>query len=197
MNLQTASSLPELETIAMLIIFSGLPGTGKTTIARELARKTGAVYLRIDTIEDLLSNSPWVDVGEEMGPIGYDVAIAVARDNLAAGNPVITDSVNPLTLSRQAYHQAARVSCSGWLDVHVTCSDVTEHRRRVENRRLASPGERLPDWEKVQRRDFHPWQVDPSAPFLELDTAALTRDACVAAIVERLDALGASIKSSK
>jgi SpoVK/Ycf46/Vps4 family AAA+-type ATPase len=33
----------------VFIIFCGLPGTGKTTLARELARRLGAVYLRIDT----------------------------------------------------------------------------------------------------------------------------------------------------
>jgi predicted kinase len=31
----------------MLIVLSGLPGVGKTTIARELARSLTAVYLRI------------------------------------------------------------------------------------------------------------------------------------------------------
>lgn len=41
----------------MLIVFSGLPGTGKTTIARDLAATTGAVYLRIDTIERAVRNS--------------------------------------------------------------------------------------------------------------------------------------------
>ena len=35
----------------MLIVFGGLPGTGKTTVARELARQLGAVHLRIDSIE--------------------------------------------------------------------------------------------------------------------------------------------------
>lgn len=34
----------------MLIIFSGLPGSGKSTIARALAKRLGAVYLRIDTM---------------------------------------------------------------------------------------------------------------------------------------------------
>jgi cytidylate kinase len=35
----------------MLIIFGGLPGTGKTAIAQQLARELGAVYLRIDSME--------------------------------------------------------------------------------------------------------------------------------------------------
>ena len=38
----------------MLIIFSGLPGSGKSTIARALAQQLGAVYLRIDTIEQAI-----------------------------------------------------------------------------------------------------------------------------------------------
>lgn len=35
----------------MLIIFGGLPGTGKTTISKEVAKRLKAVYLRMDTIE--------------------------------------------------------------------------------------------------------------------------------------------------
>jgi tRNA uridine 5-carbamoylmethylation protein Kti12 len=38
----------------MLIVLSGLPGVGKTTIARELASSLKAVYLRIDSIEQAL-----------------------------------------------------------------------------------------------------------------------------------------------
>ncbi|MCE5382318.1 AAA family ATPase, partial [Pectobacterium punjabense] len=41
----------------MLIIFGGLPGTGKSTIARLLATRLNAVWLRIDTIEQLLIRS--------------------------------------------------------------------------------------------------------------------------------------------
>lgn len=38
----------------MLLIFGGLPGTGKSTIARLLAARLGAVWLRIDSIEQAL-----------------------------------------------------------------------------------------------------------------------------------------------
>lgn len=41
----------------MLIIFSGLPGSGKSTIARALAQRLGAVYLRIDTIEQAIRDA--------------------------------------------------------------------------------------------------------------------------------------------
>jgi predicted kinase len=53
----------------MLIILSGLPGAGKTTIARELARELAAVYLRTDSIEQAIRGSERLVEGE-----GYDVA---------------------------------------------------------------------------------------------------------------------------
>ncbi|MBI3799166.1 MAG: AAA family ATPase, partial [Deltaproteobacteria bacterium] len=34
----------------ILYIFSGLPGSGKTTLAQRVAPRVTAVYLRIDTI---------------------------------------------------------------------------------------------------------------------------------------------------
>ncbi len=42
----------------MLIIVSGLPATGKTTIAREVAKKTGAIILRTDVIRKELFARP-------------------------------------------------------------------------------------------------------------------------------------------
>ncbi len=48
----------------MLIVFGGLPGTGKTTIAKALAAKHMATYLRIDEIEPALrSQTPDQEIG--------------------------------------------------------------------------------------------------------------------------------------
>ena len=65
---------------AMLVVVSGLPGVGKTTVARALARATGAVHIRVDSIEQALRNA-----GHRVEAEGYAVAHAVAEDNLRLG----------------------------------------------------------------------------------------------------------------
>lgn len=77
----------------MLIVFSGLPGTGKTTIARKLVALTHAVYLRIDTIEQALRDSG--ALAHDVGSSGYRVANELALSNLGFGHRVIVDCVNP------------------------------------------------------------------------------------------------------
>jgi predicted kinase len=64
----------------VLIIFGGLPGTGKSSIARELAGRLRAVHLRIDTIEQAIRSSG-VLTGD-LGPAGYVAAYRLAVDNL-------------------------------------------------------------------------------------------------------------------
>src|SRR5580692_4332299 len=115
-----------------LVIFSGLPGVGKTAISRELARQIGAAHLRIDSIEQAIrgsaiGNQPMVDVG-------YRVAYAVAEDNLRIGRVVIADSVNPLRLTRDAWVNVAKRAGVRAVEIEVRCSVPEEHRRRVEAR---------------------------------------------------------------
>jgi len=57
----------------LLIVFGGLPGTGKTTLAKAVAKRYAAVYLRIDTIEMAIRTTEVLR--EDTGPAGYVVAI--------------------------------------------------------------------------------------------------------------------------
>jgi predicted kinase len=57
----------------LLIVFGGLPGTGKTTLAKAVAKRYAAVYLRIDTIEMAIRTTEVLR--EDIGPAGYVVAI--------------------------------------------------------------------------------------------------------------------------
>ena len=149
----------------MLIVFSGLPATGKTTLAKALARQTGALYLRIDTIEQALR-----DAGGAVGANGYRVANAVALGNLQLGNRVVVDGVNPVAESRQAWRDVAAMAGVVLLDVQVVCSDLAEHQRRAETRTVDVPGLVPPSWASVLAHEYEPWPV----ALLTLDTARLS-----------------------
>lgn len=157
----------------MLIIFSGLPGTGKSTIAHALAQALHAVYVRADSIEQQLRSS--VLKLKSIDDLGYLAGHAVAEDNLRLGHSVVADSVNPWTLTRQGWRDvAAKVGVRSF-DVEIICSDPNEHRRRVETRQVNIPGLVLPTWQDVQERDYHPWD----SPRLVIDTSQRDAQHCV------------------
>jgi predicted kinase len=158
----------------MLVVLSGLPGVGKTTIARELAASMGAVHLRIDTIEQALRNA-----GVEVEGEGYSVAYAVAEDNLRLGRIVVADCVNPWPLTRDEWRSVAERAGVRAVVVEIVCSDVEEHRRRVESRSADIAGHRVPTWMEVLERDYRPWSSDR----LVIDTALLDVQGCVRTVI--------------
>jgi predicted kinase len=157
----------------MLVVLSGLPGVGKTTIARALARAAGAMHVRIDSIEQALRNAGWQVEGE-----GYRVAYAIAEDNLRLGHIVIADSVNPWPLTRDEWRAVAVRAGVRSLDVEIVCSDLDEHRRRIEARMPDIDEHHLPSWSDVLARDYRPWTSER----IVIDTALLDLARSVAAI---------------
>lgn len=164
----------------MLIIFSGLPGSGKSTIAQALAKQLSAFYLRIDTIEQAILKAEEGDC--EMGPAGYFVACSLARENLLLGATVITDSVNPLALTRDVYREIALSARTGFLEIEIICSDKIEHRKRVETRVSEVEGLTLPAWKDVTDLTYEPWNRE----HLILDSSSLSSDQCVSRIIDIL-----------
>ena len=135
----------------MLLVLGGLPGVGKTTIARGLAAATGGVHVRIDSIEQALRNTGLSVEGQ-----GYDVAYAVADDNLRLGRIVIADCVNPWPLTRNGWRSVANRAGVAVLEIEIVCSDAEEHRRRVESRSPDLAGHIVPTWKDVVERDYRP-----------------------------------------
>ena len=168
----------------VLIAFGGLPGTGKTTIARELSRRLGASYLRIDAIEQSLRGA-----GLAVGATGYVIANGIAAENLRLGRVVVADSVNPVLASREGWRDTATNHAARLMEIEVICSNADEHRRRVESRVSDIEGLVQPTWQDVVNRDYEPWDRE----HIVLDTAT----GSIEQTVDRIEALVAAAGTGK
>ncbi len=152
-DVASAAIQNRLMSVPALYIFAGLPGTGKSTLARLLAKTRSAAYLRIDTIEQGLRELCAVSVQGE----GYRLAYRLAEENLRAGIDVVADSCNPIELTRDEWEEVARTAQASFLNLEIVCSNRSEHRQRVETRQSSVPGLKLPDWSEVLGREYHSW----------------------------------------
>lgn len=166
----------------MLIVFGGLPGTGKTTLAKSVAKKYSAVYLRIDTIEAAIRTTEVLR--EDIGPAGYVVAYSLAEENLRLGRVVVADSVNPLQITRESWSLVARNAGVPLVEIEVLCSDPLEHRRRIENKAPGLHGLPPLTWQSVCDRTYEKW----STPHLVIDTSGKSVTETEQELFDRLSA---------
>jgi len=164
----------------ILYIFSGLPGVGKSTLAKKLAKHLKATYLRIDTIEQTLLNQCGHNkvVGE-----GYSIAYSIAQDNLKLGQNVIADSVNPIGLTREAWIKVATSSNADYVNIEIICSSDSIHQKRVEHRNPEIQGHILPTWQEVTSRKYDPWDTKR----LIIDTAIASIDECLQLLITKIE----------
>jgi predicted kinase len=151
-------------TSARLIVLAGLPGTGKSTIARLLAERLNAIWLRVDTIEAALLKAG-IPPSFETGLAAYVATRDLARDHLRLHRDAIVDAVNGVEPARRMWQELAAEENARRYVVEVTCSDRTEHRRRVESRPPPTPPLPSPTWQEVVEREYLAWDE----PILTVD----------------------------
>lgn len=145
----------------MLIVISGLPGTGKSAVAAALAGELCAVHLSIDPIEDALLGAGFPP-SWQTGVAAYEATRAAAEQNLALGRTVVVDAVNDSEVARDTWRTAAARSEAALVFVLLILDDAEEHRRRLTGRERGLTHFPEPAWQDVQDRaaGYEPWDAN-------------------------------------
>jgi predicted kinase len=139
-----------------LVLITGLPGTGKSTMAEEAGRTLGAPVLGHDWAMSGLRPYPELQEAlDRMGlrghrGVGWSLLWALARSQLRLGSSVVLDGVARAP-EVEGTRQVAREEGAESLVVMTSCHDAELHRARVEGRQRQIPGWYELDWAHVAR----------------------------------------------
>lgn len=138
-----------------LVIFSGLPGTGKSTLAGRLARKLHWPILKID---DVIGDVP-KDAGISFWDAKVEILLDLVNTQLELGLDVIVDSVF-MNMDRHHAQELARKHQARFLPIYVFMSDDKLWQPRVTKRYNELDHKDVATWERIQhqREHFAEWE---------------------------------------
>jgi predicted kinase len=151
-----------------LIVMSGLPGSGKSTIAERIAEKLLIPVFSVDPIESAILEAG-VQQGFETGLAAYIVAATLASEQLKRGISVVIDAVNAEEEGKNTWRELGRKYGLTPIVLEVVVSNQALHRRRIESRVRGLHGFGEVTWDQVEarRKKLTPWKE----PTLLLDSA--------------------------
>jgi predicted kinase len=166
------------------VLFAGLPGTGKSTLARAIAERLGAAVLDKDRVRGALFPGALTDYSEQQDQLCMRAMLEAAA-YLTERKPVDYIFFDGRTFSRQAQIEdvllAAARAGARWRIVHVTCADgIAEERLARTDPSHPAQNRDAALYRRIQQR-FEPI---PQAK-LEVDTTSGT-DALLAVVEEYL-----------
>jgi predicted kinase len=149
------------QTGEVLVIMSGLPGVGKSTLAQGIAQLLGAVVVAVDPIEDAIVRSG-IPMSLATGVAAYEVAAAIALAQLRNGLVVIADAANYVEVGRDVWRRTAAEAQVPIKVIEVICSDPALHRHRLAARQRGLTAFPEPSWEDVEQRrvEIEPWDEE-------------------------------------
>jgi predicted kinase len=158
--------------MARLIVLSGMPGVGKSTVADALVRLHPAVRLSIDDVEEAMLACGLPPEGT--GVAAYEVVRAAAEQNLLLGLDVVVDAVNDSEPARETWSRAAGATRAALVMAVLSTDDAMLHRGRLEGRKRPFVRIAEPTWSAVEQRTAAtaPWGAD----VLRLDAALPAAD---------------------
>jgi predicted kinase len=145
-----------------LIIFSGLPGTGKSTLAEAVGKTLRIPVFAKDWLEATLLRSYLkpTRADKSLGFAGYELLTILAQRQLMLGQSVILDSVAASQTIRSTWVQLAEQYHSSCRVIECICSDESLHQARLKERKRNIPGWHELEWSEVERvRGYYlPWE---------------------------------------
>jgi len=136
-----------------LILFSGIPGTGKSTLSEEIARTLHIPVFSLDWILGAMLLSQ-LRVQQE----GFYITTAEAlltmliQRQLMLGQSAILDTPANTVAQRKRWQDLAQSYNAVFYGIETICSDMELHRRRVEGRKRGIPGwHDTVNWNHVER----------------------------------------------
>lgn len=141
---------------ARLVLFSGPPGVGKSTLSYALSRHTGWAVIAKDGLDRTLESCEAAD----WSPLtAYRLMLDLADLNLRNGTSLILDAVFPRAEFRQEARDIAAQHNAIFHAVVCRCSDLKLWRRRVEERPVMVAGWTPADWTEACRvaQNYVPW----------------------------------------
>lgn len=142
-------------TRARLILICGLPGSGKTTLAKELAARAGAVRLCPDEWKHALG----IDYYDDAARVRLESQLwALAQELLTLGHNVVMENGFWVRAERDQLRRAGH-ALGATVELHYLHASVDELWRRLELRNVdAAPGV-VP----IERGDLETWagQFEP------------------------------------
>ena len=131
-----------------LIMFSGPPGVGKSSLSYRLARESGIAILAKDQLERTLITSK---LASETGRLAYDLLIETAEFNLQRGASLILDAVFGTNNLRNLFIRQAAASNARFYGIDCICSDNALWKSRLTTRPEMVPGWQPANWTASMR----------------------------------------------
>ena len=142
----------------MLYLICGLPGTGKTKVANELASLTGGVHLRTDEIRRQIFSDPAYTPGEKERV--YEAMFRTAGSVLKTGTDVILDATFYNREKREEAKKLAKMAGTEMVVIEVVCDEKTAEDRLRKRKGDASDADFevyrkvKSEWEPVKEKHF-------------------------------------------
>ncbi len=143
-----------------VIIISGLPGSGKSTVAEGLAQNLKLPIFSVDPIESSILKSG-IKRSFETGLAAYLVAERLVAEQLSLGQSAIIDAVSPVRESRDMWHNISN-NYNARLIIIECVLDNNLHRKRIESRIRNMYGIPEITWDDVEnrRKEYLQWEEE-------------------------------------